>query len=879
MTWDDPAQALRFVREVRQAVEDWPDIPDDAVDDFTDAGQHTNELEAVATTPVTIGVVGEFTAGKSSVVGAILGKPDLLPVARRAATAQVTALRLRPGPDGVPTALGPDATVELLGPAELAACLTYMAEKLADDLKRSKPAVDRRPLQEFLAAFAGSGTPASAHPSELPAWRDPRTWQRFDAWARGALWAGPEDNEQIRGRVRELHALSEAVLSAEPSLFGTTHTLPAQEALKLADTGRPETPGAPYPGRSPARERLDAAVLTRLLRPDPEGRQEADRRRLVPPLIRRINLDVAVRPGTWAPVESGDGGAVLLDFPGLGAAGRRDDYLCQSQLKNVETILVVARGDLMGSDLAASFYGMMETQRPDRAALRDSILVAFNKWDCADVPQLPDGVAATGETVTEHSDDLYSLRTDAAKLLFQRRDRMQPFSVFTALTTEGTGLDCTLRDLASPSEEEIAALGRKRLAWGRLAGRIAAADPGHHWVDQLGEYARDGGLLALRGLLARHIEEHGARLKRQTIKEQFLRTHRAWRTVDVRAGARGVAAGSPEHARIIQRFEQLRTAAERLMTGLHELRNPAKARRDGGASVLARLEERAVAQVFTWPLWGELYATLQDGVVAKAPRTDPEDVPEWVYALPEEERHEFLDNLRGRTRERQADTTAAFHEQYEKTVRSLYDDAFEQLTLWAAAWAAEQDEAFGESVAWLAEEETAVRLESLFAELPDRATTPSFRVTQLKVLARTSALASAAERGARKRAEARTEAPVGGFPQLQDHVLPWSHEYRDDPSPERRNAESSQYAVALFRDRLVASVYEQTAAAFADMLAAALAQMIGMVQENAKAVPDSLQVAQMISAAARGGGAKDEEQEHGARQSLRAVLRRWEAEK
>ncbi|MFD3457061.1 dynamin family protein [Streptomyces sp. NPDC058691] len=876
MTWDDPAQALRFVREVRQAVRDWPDIPDDAVDDFTNAGQQTNELETVAATPVTIGVVGEFTAGKSSVIGAILGRPDLLPVARRAATAQVTALRLRPGPDGVPTALAPGASLELLSPAELVACLTYMAEKLTDDLRRSKPAVDRRPVQEFLAALTTPGGSASA----VPAWRDPRTWQRFDTWARGALWSGPEDNEQIRGRVRELHALSEAVLSAEPALFGTAVDLPTENALGLADMGRPEEPGAPYPGRSPARERLDAAVLAGVLRSDAKDPQkDIERRRLVSPLIRRINLDVSVRPGTWAPVESDDGGAVLLDFPGLGAAGRRDDYLCLSQLKNVETILVVARGDIMGSDLAASFYGMMEAQRPDQAALRDSILVAFNKWDCADVPVLPDDVPATGEAVTEHSDDLHSLRTDAAKLLFQRRDRMQPFSVFTALTTEGTGLDCTLRDLTSPSEEDITTLGRKRLAWGRLAGRIAAVDPGHHWVDQLGEYARDGGLLALRGMLARHIEEHGARLKRQTIKEQFLRTHRAWRTVDVRAGARGVAAGSPEHARIIQRFEQLRTAAERLMTGLHELRNPAKARRDGGASVLARLEERAVAQVFTWPLWGELYATLQDGVVAKAPKADPEDVPEWVYALPEEERHEFLDNLKGRTRERQADTTAAFHEQYEKTVRSLYDDAFEQLTLWAASWAAEQDEAFGESGAWLAEEETAVRLEGLFGELPDRAVPPSFRVTQLKVLARTSALASAAERGARRRAEARTEGAIGGFPQLEGHVLPWSHEYEDDPSPERRNAESSQYTVALFRDRLVASVYEQTAAAFADMLAAALAQMIGMVQENAKAVPDSLQVAQMISAAARGGDAKDEEQENGARQSLRTVLRRWEAGK
>ncbi|MGW1723564.1 dynamin family protein [Streptomyces sp. NPDC002306] len=881
MTWDDPAQAARFVREVREAIDGWRDIPEEAMDDFTNATQHADELETVAVTPVTIGVVGEFTAGKSSVIGAILGKPDLLPVAQRASTAQVTALRLRPGPEGSATALDPGATVELLSPAEVVACLTYMGEKLGDDLRRAKASLDRRPLQAFLEALGGTATAPGPGAEEtpaagLPVWRDPGTWQRFDTWARGALWAAPEDNEQLRDRVRELHALSEAALSLSPALLGGTVGLSRDNALALADMGRAKDPGAPYPGRSHAYGRVDEAALAVILASDPQ--ETAEQRRLISPLIRRINLGVAVRPGTWAPVESDDGGAVLLDFPGLGAAGRRDDYLCLSQLKNVETILVVARSELMGSDLAASFYGMMEAQRPDREALRDAILVAFNKWDTATVPRLPDGVSPAGDTVTEHSDDLHSLRTDAAKLLFQRRDRFQPVSVFAALTTDGTELDCALADLASLTEEKVTDISRKRREWGTLAGRIAAVDPDHHWVNQLGEYARDGGLLALRGLLTRHIEEHGARLKRKTIKDQFSRAHRAWRTVEVRAGARGVAAGSPEHAGIMARFEQLRTAAEKLMTSLHELRNPAKARQDGGGSVLARLEERTVAAVFAWKLWGDLYAALQDGVVTKTVKPEEEEVPAWVQFLPDDERQEFLDHLRGGTRERHADTTAAFHEQYEKTVRSLYDAAFEQLSRWAESWAAERGEAFGEVRDWLTDEETAVRLESLFAALPDRSLPPSFRLTQLKVLARTERLAAAAKGGAGLLAKARVGAPVEGFPQLERHVLPWSHEYEDDPSPERRNTESSQYAVALFRSRLVASVYEQTAAAFADMLSAALTQMISMVQENAGAVPDELQVAEMVAAAARGDESEGEK-EHGPRQKLRAVLRRWEADK
>ncbi|GAA1393385.1 hypothetical protein GCM10009639_26430 [Kitasatospora putterlickiae] len=101
--------------------------------------------------------------------------------------------------------------------------------------------------------------------------------------------------------------------------------------------------------------------------------------------------------------------------------------------------------------------------------------------------------------------------------------------------------------------------------------------------------------------------------------------------------------------------------------------------------------------------------------------------------------------------------------------------------------------------------------------------------------------------------------------------------------------------VALFRSRLVAAVYEQAAAAFTAMLEDAVTGLMQLVQQNARAVPDSLQVAEMISAGAAraaggsgpdgsgadGSGGGDAEaggrsEENG---SLRAMLRRWEKDK
>ena len=65
--------------------------------------QSATEVIRAADDPVTLGIVGEFSVGKSLLLGTLLGRPDLLPVEDRATTGNVTALHLRPGKPGEAT--------------------------------------------------------------------------------------------------------------------------------------------------------------------------------------------------------------------------------------------------------------------------------------------------------------------------------------------------------------------------------------------------------------------------------------------------------------------------------------------------------------------------------------------------------------------------------------------------------------------------------------------------------------------------------------------------------------------------------------------------------------------------------------------------------
>src|SRR5262249_15961615 len=146
-----------------------------------------------ACSPVKIGVVGEFNAGKSLLLGSLIGYADALPVSEVPTTGNVTALWVKPRPGLQKAELGPyrvefldretalDCLRELLAVAEL---LGVAGEGARD---AGVAAAERKALQA-LRQRAGDAL-----------------WADVEAWCR-AVWGhgGDHPNPALRHLVREL---------------------------------------------------------------------------------------------------------------------------------------------------------------------------------------------------------------------------------------------------------------------------------------------------------------------------------------------------------------------------------------------------------------------------------------------------------------------------------------------------------------------------------------------------------------------------------------------------------------------------------------------------------------------------------------------------
>ncbi|WP_231866925.1 dynamin family protein, partial [Anabaena sp. 4-3] len=91
--------------------EDWiPTSLDDCILRLREAAEKTVEL---ATSPVKIGVMGEFSSGKTLLLGSLIGYGDALPISENPTTGNVTAIHLIPQ-EGFSTTQVGNFTVEYL---------------------------------------------------------------------------------------------------------------------------------------------------------------------------------------------------------------------------------------------------------------------------------------------------------------------------------------------------------------------------------------------------------------------------------------------------------------------------------------------------------------------------------------------------------------------------------------------------------------------------------------------------------------------------------------------------------------------------------------------------------------------------------------------
>jgi hypothetical protein len=453
----------------------------------------------LANSPVKIGIMGEFSSGKSLLLGSLIGYADALPVSENPTTGNVTAIHIKPQ-DGFATTQANNYTVEYLSHEGVNECLHFMLKE-----------ANRR------AASAGV-TPLQV--AKIKTGKDISIWCE-------EVWKS-SNNLELRYLVRELVLFLRAYQAYGEALCGRLYPIDgitAREGLQLAEM--------PMAIQSLKFEDLPAANVRLPNAPQRLGTQLLQTSF---PLIRRVDIDVKISREIWD--VTGAEEFVLLDFPGLGAAnsGTRDTFLSLRELAQVQTILVLLNGKSPGSDRANKIFTMMQQQRPGQD-LKDLILVGVGRFD--QLPLESEGGERELDLLINNQSDSQPLQTnavfqklkvlktiiDGAEAFTSQKDRIVLLSPLLGLSEFAKRSS----QIKAGSEEFLANLDypdylerpkKLQQKWGDLSEALLAADGRNQLGRQLGYFAQDGGISKLRELIQTHVANHG-------LKQLYEDTRRA----------------------------------------------------------------------------------------------------------------------------------------------------------------------------------------------------------------------------------------------------------------------------------------------------------------------------------------------------------------
>ncbi|MEO3978275.1 hypothetical protein [Streptomyces sp. CAU 1734] len=771
------------------------------------------ELRERVDKPVTFGVVGEFTVGKSLLLGSLLGKPDLLPVEDRKATGNITVLRLHQAPpsgdtdtgttttaeaDGEPrnrrtTWAAPKAEVHYLTAAELSECVRSIMSDLAREVDEDHPEL-------------GAGHVLG----DYDPFTDRRGWGPFDQWTT-CLWpaagpgAPPPEVDPVRisathrAAATELCRIRDAVLS-QSGLLGAERRVDTKLVRRALDHGTEERiPGVrPLPRIQPftADEvETDAEALGRSFM-----------------LVKKVVYDVHVSPAHWDlhrliaehPLQ-------FLDFPGIGGAGSygRDSHLSRAELAEVHTTLVVLDARRPGSRGVEQFWGMLARDERGADVLAEAALVAANAFDRVLVPTLPDITLPRAELL-RRSDSLNGIHVHAEKFVRGRENAVVLTSSVAAIHRYGlpyAELSQGTRDVIEDALNKLAEEAGSR--WEGTAARFAEADPRGPWAGRLRDADEDGGIAALHRLIEHQLRANGAaqKLDRAEASRRKLWSALLALQFHVRQELDGTETDAAEYHELLLRIREYRLLLHELLSQLRELRGlpgpgTASARRpeppgpdadgapDGPADrggpprAVVRLPAppgpaaaaaEVLKEIYDWAEWDQLMRRARadrKGLVTKSPDPDAMERPRKM--------------LPGRTAapaaaaDSTADTSQGYITKFTALVTGRIAAEERRLEQWLGAWRTAWMDAFADLRSWFEEPATVSLLEEvLLTHLGDPAEAEN----------RLSALWTALDPGFVVTKQA-GEPPAGGqaagepvpaddpaerFPAQADHAMPWHH--------------------------------------------------------------------------------------------------------
>ncbi|BCL33609.1 proteasome protein [Nostoc sp. MS1] len=584
-------QKLDFVPQSPSQQEDWvPASLDDCILRLREAAVKTVEL---ATSPVKIGVMGEFSSGKTLLLGSLIGYADALPISENPTTGNVTAIHLIPHP-GFTTTQVDNFTVEYLTREGVNECLRFML----GEVNRRTVAAGLPPLQ----------------PAKLNSGKDILAWCE-------ATW-NSSNNLELRYILRELVLFIRAYSSYGEALCGGTYEIDpsvAREGLQLAEQ--------PLAIQTLRFEDLPPAHI-RL--PSPPQSLPSKLLQNSFPLIRRVDIEVKISREIW---DIPDGCEfTLLDFPGLGAAnsGARDTFLSLRELAEVQTILVLLNGKSPGSDRANKIFTMMQQQRPGQD-LKDLILVGVGRFDQLPLEseggerlldQLIDESQTPNLTADKVLQKLRVLQTtiDGASAFTTNKDRiilLSPLLGLAELAKRSSSIKAGspefLANLDYPSYLERPKQLQQK--WGHLSDRLLESDPRSPLSRKLGYFAQDGGIAKLRELIQNHVATHG-------LKQLYADASRAadnlqqqqdnLKAIIAEIHEQGIPTGdSPALIELRQALENLDKTYRNFQKDLGK--EPLKDRR--GTVVSDVVKDELTFRVLSWNHWTLLFNKAHNGTI------------------------------------------------------------------------------------------------------------------------------------------------------------------------------------------------------------------------------------------------------------------------
>jgi hypothetical protein len=599
------------------------------------------EAQSAASSAVRIGVVGGFSAGKTLLLGAMIGYADALPQDEEPVTGNITALHFELNDDLQTTEVDP-FEVEFLDHDGFADCLRFM---LAEASRRATAA---QFPPELVKPLGGVNPP------------DPATHGALEGWGRAA-WSTCTNNPGFRNLIRELLTFTRAYRQCGVGLCGAKLKIPrdaVRHGLTLANAKQSvqemsfdDIPPAPAPISSQPDE-LTSETL-----------------RAAFPLVRRVTARVRLSKQIWDFSElTGSNPFVLLDFPGLGAAdsGVRDLYLCRRELAEVQTILILLDGKKSGGNEGNQLVDLLAENRRGRD-IKDAVLVGIGRFDS--IPLHKDGEdklvvfaggpakktpAATVQLFTDDEDEApVALKGLAAGKLTEadvldglpilntclrvaesvvragRRDRVVLLSPLLHLHSLKqkygdvlkVGSEKFLRYLDKEAEH---GLHLQKLMKG-VADRLERDTPGSRskpgLTRSLDDFAADGGINRLRKLIQSHVQDHGlsqlledSRIKAGDLREA-LKVLAGM--IEPRPGSGDLGTQDDRLAKFEKRFRQLLEFYSTKRAEIDKAPPLCMDREGREVEVAAVVHQETVHQIFEWAQWSRLLQASRDGIITE----------------------------------------------------------------------------------------------------------------------------------------------------------------------------------------------------------------------------------------------------------------------